>query len=225
MEDQTTDIQREFGELIQNFQTQFEKFLDSYRAQVISDYIDQQHEDSVSVQTQTPVTDDGTHLLVAGRKAKVIRLKMQNFREDLTKVKTLQEGSCLTNYYRKLCEDMEKELHLDSLELEALEAEMNMNGTSFEVDRVTKFYDEMNEECLHQPQDNLPDHYIISLRIQQKLQNEIQEKIQNDKDCKAESPENDQEKSPKADSAKRKKVSKEKIGDQNQDFQPKTGNF
>ena len=224
--DRTTDITREFGELIKNIQGQFQKFLENYRAQIISDYLDQQHENAVSVYTQTPVTDDGVQnsLLIAGRKAKLVRIKMENFQEDLAKVKSLQEGSCLTNYYRKCIEDMEKELHLDSLELDALETEMNMNGSSFEVNRVNNFYDEMDEESLHQPQENLPDHYLIWLGIQQKLQDEIQGKIQDDKErSKTESPEKDQEESPKADSAKRKKSPKKKSGIKTRTSSPKPG--
>ena len=54
--DRTTDITREFSETITNFQDQFQKFLENYKDQVISDYLNQQHENAVNVHTQTPVT-------------------------------------------------------------------------------------------------------------------------------------------------------------------------
>ena len=50
------------------------------------------------------------------------------FEEDLQKIKSLQESSCLTNYYQKTIEDMEKELSLDGMELASLENEMKLNG-------------------------------------------------------------------------------------------------
>ena len=57
-----------------------------------------------------------------------------------------------------------------SLELDALETEMRLNGSSFEVDKVKRFYDEIDEKNLNQPQENLPDHYQIWLGIQEKIQ-------------------------------------------------------
>jgi len=128
---------------------------------------------------------------------------MKNLKEDLAKVRSLQASSCLTNYYRKCIEDMEKELHLDGLELDALENEMRQNGSSFEIEKVKRFFD----EYLNQPEENLPDHYQIWWGIQEKIQDAKER-------SKTESPKKDQkvENSSKTDSTKRKKSPKKKSG-------------
>ena len=68
------------------------------------------------------------------------------FEEDLLKIKSLQESSCLTNYYRKTIKDMEKELSLGGMELAALENEMKLNGSSIEIEKVRQFFNEIDEE-------------------------------------------------------------------------------
>ena len=112
--------------------------MENYKDQVISDYLNQQHENAVNVYTQTPVTDEDVKnsLLITGRKAKLIRIKMENFEEDLAKVRSLQEGNCLTNNYRKCIEDMEKELRLERV---------SKSIKSFEIDKVKRFFDEIDE--------------------------------------------------------------------------------
>ena len=113
---------------------------------------------------------------------------------------------------------MEKELHLDGLELDALENEMRQNGSSFEIEKVKRFFDEIDEENLNQPEENLPDHYQIWLGIQEKIQDAKE-------GSKTESPEKDQkaENSPKSDLTKRKKSPKKKSGIKTRSSSPKPG--
>ena len=137
--------------LMAQFQDRFKIFLKKYRNQCITDYLTEQHENANHVYTQTdpnPVTEEEIKnpLLVVAREEKLVRVKMGLFEEDLQKIKSLQESSCLTNYYRKTIEDMEKELSLDGMELAALENEMKLNGSSIEIEKVRQFFNEIDEE-------------------------------------------------------------------------------